>query len=68
MIGKSGGVERGPETIAWAREVMAHRGRVESGVDAAKEHAQVRSDHIADRLLSGREELFLCRFPGLRHE
>src|SRR5262249_14900453 len=64
---ESGGKKCGPEAIAGPREVMAHRGRVESRIDAAKEYAQIRRDHVANRFLSGRAELFFGWFPGLAH-
>jgi hypothetical protein len=48
--------------------MMAHRGSVKTRIDPAKEDAQVRRDHVANRLLSGGEQLLLCRFPGPGHE
>src|SRR6186713_2512441 len=45
---EAGGVHRLPEAIPRAAEVVADRGRVEPGVDAAEEDAQPRRDHVAE--------------------
>ena len=48
--------------------MMAHGGRVKTGIDSAEKYAQVRSDHVTHRLFRRGEQLLLCRFPGLGHE
>jgi len=43
---EAGGVERRPETVARPREVLPLRGRHQAGVDADKEHIEIRTDDI----------------------
>jgi len=57
-IGKSAGIQRGPEAISGTCKVMAHGGRVETRIDAAEQNTQVRRDHITNRLFSCGEKLF----------
>jgi hypothetical protein len=45
--GKPGGVQRGPEAVAGACEVMADARRGEAGVDAAEEDREIRGDDVA---------------------
>jgi hypothetical protein len=67
-IGKARGEECGPEAIAGPRKVMAHGGRVQSGIDAAKENAQAGRDYVANSLALGGAELRFSWFPGLSQE
>ena len=50
---KAGGVQRRPEAVARAREVMAGGGRVQARVDADEQHPQVGRHHIADAFAGG---------------
>jgi hypothetical protein len=55
--GEARGVQRGPEPVAGAREVVAGRRRVQAGVDAAEEDTERlagRGQHVRDRAGPGR--------------
>jgi hypothetical protein len=45
-FGETGFEKRGPKAIAWSREVMANCCCVKAGIDSAKEHSQVRGNHV----------------------
>src|SRR6185503_16619727 len=47
-------VESGPETIARPSEMLARVSGIEARVDAAKQNAQLRSNHIGDAPASNR--------------
>lgn len=54
--GEPGGMQRRPEAIARAREVMAGGGRVQPGVDAYEKDLQVRRNHVLQPLAARRLE------------
>ena len=55
------GMQRRPEAVAGAREMVASGGRVEAGIDAAEEDLQVRRDDVAQRLRASGLELLSGR-------
>src|SRR5437763_4034258 len=64
--GEAGGVERGPEAIAGAGEVIAGCAGIQAGIDAAEEHAQVWRDDIRHSPAGRLSDLGLGGFTRLR--
>jgi hypothetical protein len=62
--GEAAAVEGGPETVAWAAEVVADSGGVEAGVDAGEEDDEVLGGEIRDELVVRGEKLRFGGFPG----
>jgi hypothetical protein len=50
-------VQRRPEAVARAGEVMASESRIETWIDTDEEHAQAGGDDVADALVFRSEEL-----------
>jgi hypothetical protein len=46
-------VQRGPEAVAGAREVVSGGGGVQAGIDAAKKNLQAGRDYILEPLVEG---------------
>ena len=47
---------------------MTNGSRVQPGIDAAEEHAQIGRDYIGDGFIDSGLELRFCWFPGRGHE
>ena len=56
---EAGGVQRGPEAVAGSGEVVAGRGGVKAGVDAAEEYGKTGRDDIAQPLAARRVQIGL---------
>src|SRR5207244_4508608 len=61
--GEAGTVQRGPEPVAGAGEVVTGPGRVQAGVDAAEQHVQAGGDDVRDTA-AGRGGEAGRRWPG----
>jgi hypothetical protein len=62
---EAGLVNRRPEAITRASEMLLHRGRVEAGIDTAEEDVEIRRDDIRQRLSEGRRQLFFRRLHSI---
>jgi len=59
--GKPGGMECGPEAVAWAGEVMSGRGGVETGINPAEEDLEAGPGQIGDGAADGARNVGLSR-------
>jgi hypothetical protein len=60
-FGKTGQVQRRPETVAGAREVLAGGGGIEPGVDADEQDLQAGGDNVPDAFVCRGLEIGLAR-------
>src|SRR6266540_5974177 len=61
---KTGRMQRRPETVTRAREVVAGGGRVQPWIDADEQHAQAGRDYVLDALAGSRREIGCARSTG----
>src|SRR5688572_6176343 len=64
-VGETRAVERGPEAVAGAGEVVADRAGIESGVDAAEEDLEPGGDDVREAGAGRGGELLRCGAGGL---
>lgn len=64
---ETGGVEGGPEAIAWSTEVVTDRRAVEAWIDAAEQDAKIGSNYITQSLVDSCAKLVGTRSGRRRH-
>ena len=62
---EAGAVDRGPEAVSRTSEVMADRGGVQAGIDAAEQDVEAVRDDVANGLAAGGLEVFAIRLQKL---